>query len=78
MHLNEHTTEMMAYDEVTAVSHYLTGNWGPNSNFNFTPTDTDGKIYTCTLKDVSANVPVYFRIVKMEKSGVLNLAQTWY
>lgn len=59
--------KMMAYDEVTAVSHYLTGNWGPNSNFNFTPTDTDGKIYTCTLKDVSANVPVYFRIVKNGK-----------
>ena len=56
---------MMAQDEVTAVSHYLTGVWGPNSNFVFTK--TDGKIYTCTLKDVSANVPVYFRIVKNGK-----------
>lgn len=57
--------KMMAQDEVTAVSHYLTGKWGPNSNFIFTK--TDGKIYTCTLKDVSANVPVYFRIVKNGK-----------
>ena len=57
--------KMMAYDEVTAVSHYLTGSWGPNSNFIFTT--NDGKTYTCTLKDVSANVPVYFRIVKNGK-----------
>ena len=57
--------KMMAQDEVTAVSHYLTGKWGPNSNFIFTK--TDGTIYTCTLKDVSANVPVYFRIVKNGK-----------
>lgn len=57
--------KMMAQDEVTAVSHYLTGKWGPNSKFIFTK--TDGKIYTCTLKDVSANVPVYFRIVKNGK-----------
>ena len=46
--------KMMAQDEVTA-----------NSNFIFTK--TDGTIYTCTLKDVSANVPVYFRIVKNGK-----------
>lgn len=35
--------EMMAYDEVTAVSHYLTGKWGPNTNFKFTT--TDGNLY---------------------------------
>lgn len=54
---------MMAYDEVTAVSHYLTGKWGPNSNFIF---DTnDGKIYTCTLANVpSGTQAIWFRIVK--------------
>lgn len=36
--------KMMAFDKVTVVSHYKqNGNWGPNSNFNFTT--TDGKIY---------------------------------
>lgn len=55
--------KMMAYDEVTAVSHYLTGTWGPNSNFNFTT--TDGKIYTCTLDNVPAGTQaIWFRIVK--------------
>ena len=54
---------MMAYDEVTAVSHYLTGKWGPNSNFIFTT--TDGKIYTCTLDNVpSGTQAIWFRIVK--------------
>ena len=55
---------MMAYDEVTVVSHYKqNGNWGPNSNFNFTT--TDGKIYTCTLDNVpSGTVAIWFRIVK--------------
>ena len=55
---------MMAYDEVTVVSHYKqNGNWGPNSNFNFTT--TDGKIYTCTLDNVpSGTEAIWFRIVK--------------
>lgn len=58
--------EMMAYDEVTAVSHYLTGKWGPNSNFIFTT--NDGKIYTCTLDNVpSGTQAIWFRIVKGEK-----------
>lgn len=56
--------KMMAYDEVTVVSHYKqNGNWGPNSNFNFTT--TDGKIYTCTLDNVpSGTQAIWFRIVK--------------
>lgn len=58
--------EMMAYDEVTAVSHYLTGKWGPNTNFNFTT--NDGKIYTCTLDNVpSGTQAIWFRIVKEGK-----------
>ena len=58
--------KMMAYDEVTAVSHYLTGKWGPNSNFIFTT--NDGKIYTCTLDDVpSGTQAIWFRIVKGDK-----------
>ena len=57
--------KMMANDEITAVSHYKQGTkWGPNSNFNFTT--TDGKIYTCVLKDVTAE-NVWFRIVKSGK-----------
>lgn len=56
--------KMMAYDEVTVVSHYKqNGDWGPNSNFNFTT--TDGKIYTCTLDNVpSGTQAIWFRIVK--------------
>ncbi len=55
--------KMMAYDEVTAVSHYLTGTWGPNSNFIFNT--NDGKIYTCTLANVpSGTQAIWFRIVK--------------
>lgn len=56
--------KMMAYDEVTVVSHYKqNGNWGPNSYFNFTT--TDGKIYTCTLDNVpSGTQAIWFRIVK--------------
>lgn len=55
--------KMMAYDEVTAVSHYLTGKCGPNSNFIFTT--NDGKIYTCTLDNVpSGTQAIWFRIVK--------------
>lgn len=54
--------QSVTYDEITVVSHYKQGtNWGPNSNFNFTT--TDGKIYTCVLKDVTAE-NVWFRIVK--------------
>ena len=57
---------MMAYDEVTAVSHYLTGEWGPNSNFIFTT--NDGIIYTCTLDNVpSGTQAIWFRIVKGDK-----------
>ena len=48
-------------DEITVKSHYKTGSWGDNTNFNFTT--TDGKIYTCVLKDVTAE-NVWFRIVK--------------
>ena len=55
---------MMAYDKVTAVSHYLQPNdWSENSNFNFAT--TDGKIYTCTLSNVpSGTQAIWFRIVK--------------
>ena len=55
---------MMAYDKVTAVSHYLQPNdWSENSNFNFAT--TDGKIYTCTLANVpSGTQAIWFRIVK--------------
>lgn len=54
--------QSVTYDEITVVSHYnQVTNWGPNSNFNFTT--TDGKIYTCVLKDVTAE-NVWFRIVK--------------
>lgn len=54
--------KMMAYDEVKVVSHYKqNGNWTENGIFNFTT--TDGKIYTCVLKDVTAE-NVWFRIVK--------------
>ena len=55
---------MMANDKITVVSHYKQGtNWSENSNFNFTT--TDGKIYTCELKDVpeaDANRGIFFRI----------------
>ena len=53
--------ETVTYDEITVVSHYVTGSWGVNKNFNFAT--TDGKIYTCVLKDVTAE-NVWFRIVK--------------
>ncbi len=56
--------KMMAYDKVTAVSHYLQPNdWSENSNFNFAT--TDGIIYTCTLANVpSGTQAIWFRIVK--------------
>ena len=54
--------EIMAYDEVKVMSHYKKGtNWTENSNFNFTT--TDGKIYTCTLNDVSSDTQaIWFRL----------------
>ena len=56
--------KMMAADEVTAVSHYLTGSWSsdvPNPNFKFTTTDDN--IYTCTLNDVPAGTQyIWFRL----------------
>lgn len=54
--------ETVTYDEITVVSHYKqSGEWKENSNFSFTT--TDGKIYTCVLKDVT-EANVWFRIVK--------------
>lgn len=60
--------KMMAYDKITAASHYKEGsNWkDENTNFVFSTTN-DGKIYTCVLKDVpeaDANRGIYFRVVK--------------
>lgn len=53
-------------DEITVVNHYKQpSKWGPNSNFNFTT--TDGKIYTCVLKNVT-DANVWFRIVKNSKN----------
>lgn len=54
--------EMMADEEVKAVSHYLQpGNWDVNNNFNFTK--KDGNIYTCTLDNVpSGTQAIWFRI----------------
>lgn len=56
--------KMMAYDKVEVVSHYKQGDsWKENANFDFTT--TDGKIYTCVLKDVpeaDANRGIFFRI----------------
>lgn len=64
MHLNEHTTEMMAQDKVEVVSHYKQGDvWKENTNFDLTK--TDGEIYTWVLKDVpeaDANRGIFFRI----------------
>ena len=52
-------------DKITVVSHYKQGtDWSENSNFNFTT--TDGKIYTCVLKNVT-DANVWFRIVKNSK-----------
>lgn len=50
-----------SYDKITAVSHYITGKWGDNSNFDFTT--EDGKIYTCVLNNVTEE-NIYFRIIK--------------
>lgn len=53
------------YPTISVKSQYKQEGWGPNNNFNFTT--TNGKIYTCELKDVPANETVYFRIVKNDK-----------
>lgn len=50
-----------SYDKITAVSHYKTGKWGDNTNFDFTT--EDGKIYTCVLNNVTEE-NIYFRIIK--------------
>lgn len=52
-------------DEITAKSHYKQ-NWGVNPNFNFTT--TDGKIYTCVLKNVTEE-NIYFRIIKKSNNS---------
>lgn len=54
--------KMMAYDKVKVVSQYKQGtDWKENPNFDFIT--TDGKIYTCTLKDVPAGTQyIWFRL----------------
>lgn len=52
------------YPTISVKSNYGQ-NWDFNKKFNFTT--TNGKIYTCELKDVPANETVYFRIVKNGK-----------
>lgn len=54
--------KMMAYDKVEVVSQYKQGtDWKENPNFDFIT--TDGKIYTCTLKDVPAGTQyIWFRL----------------
>ena len=54
----------ITYPTITVKSNYGQ-NWDVNKKFNFTT--TNGKIYTCELKDVPANETVYFRIVKNDK-----------
>lgn len=59
--------KMMAYDKITAASHYKEGKDWKNENTNFIFTTNNGKIYTCVLKDVpeaDANRGIYFRVVK--------------
>lgn len=59
--------KMMAYDKITAASHYKEGSDWKNENTNFIFNTEDGKIYTCVLKDVpeaDANRGIYFRVVK--------------
>lgn len=58
-------------DEITAKSQYKQ-NWGVNPNFKFTT--TDGKIYTCVLKNVT-DANVWFRIVKNDKEWGPNSAK---
>ena len=54
--------KMMAYDKVEVVSQYKQGtDWKENPNFDFIT--TDGKIYTCTLKNVPAGTQaIWFRL----------------
>lgn len=59
--------KMMAYDKITAASHYKEGSNWKDENTNFIFTTVDGRIYTCVLKDVpeaDANRGIYFRVVK--------------
>ena len=63
--------ETVISDEITAKSHYKQ-NWGVNPNFKFTT--TDGKIYTCVLKNVT-DANVWFRIVKNDKEWGPNSAE---
>ena len=58
---------MMAYDKITAASHYKEGSNWKDENTNFFFTTDNGNIYTCVLKDVpeaDANRGIYFRVVK--------------
>lgn len=55
---------MMAFDVVTVKSDYNGGSWENESNDKFNFITTDGKIYTCTLNNVSSGNPIYFRIIK--------------
>ena len=58
---------MMAFDKITAASHYKERSDWKNENTNFIFTTKDGKIYTCVLKDVpeaDANRGIFFRVVK--------------
>lgn len=58
---------MMAYDKITAASHYKEGSNWKDENTNFIFTTDNGEIYTCVLKDVpevDANRGIYFRVVK--------------
>ena len=55
---------MMAFDVVTVKSDYKGVSWEKESNDNFNFITTDGKIYTCTLNNVSSGNPIYFRIIK--------------
>ncbi|MGO5199324.1 hypothetical protein ACTQ1R_04930 [Prevotellaceae bacterium LCP21S3_C11] len=56
--------KMMAFDVVTVKSDYKGVSWEKESNDNFNFITTDGKIYTCTLNNVSSGNPIYFRIIK--------------
>lgn len=77
MHLNEHTTEMMAQDKVEVVSHYKQGDvWKENTNFDLTK--TDGEIYTWVLKDVpeaEANRGIFSVLRLVQQSMDLNKMQ---
>ena len=55
--------QTVTYDKITAKSHYKQ-DWDVNPNFVFNT--TDGKIYTCVLKNVT-DANVWFRIVKNDK-----------